>query len=357
MRKKRNSILKEFSMLFLFSINFFLMIISLLAIAGITTVLLRYFKIITNDFYTRPETWLILIYAICLLIGIFTIIMLKAVLVKPMHKMIEAVNELAKGNFDIRVKLDGKEFAREVKEFAKSFNTAASELQSVEILRKDFVNNFSHEFKTPIVSIGGFAQLLAEGNLTKDESEEYIQIIISESNRLAALASNVLELSKIESQVILTDKKVFCVSEQIRRAILMMDSKCSSKNLEFDLQLEEIDYYGNAKLLNQVWINLLDNAIKFSPNSGTLFVKTYSSQNTFTFQVRDQGPGMNDRTKEHIFDKFYQGDTSHASEGNGLGMTMVQKVLALHNGKIKIDSIIGNGTTISITLPKQNEYE
>ena len=334
------------------------MIVIVLVVVAIIAQLMIYLGWIPNDFYKHPTLyWLSIAYLVSLFIGISTLIMINGVFIKPLHNMIEAMNELAKGNFNVRIRLEEGSHSVEVNEFAKSYNKAAEELGSVEILRKDFINNFSHEFKTPIVSIEGFAQLLKEGNLSTEEIDEYLTIIINESDRLANLSTNVLGLSKIESETNIGKKELFNVSEQIRQTIVMMEAKWSAKELSFDLDLENIEYYGNPQLLKHVWVNILDNAIKFSPTGATLFVEIQNHPNSFTFKVRDQGVGMNEDTIDHIFDRFYQGDTSHSSEGNGLGMTMVKKVLLLHDGQINIDSTPNMGTTMTITLPKSNLKE
>lgn len=191
-----------------------------------------------------------------------------------------------------------------------------------------------------------------EGNLSKEEMEDYLRIIVSESDRLAVLATNVLNLTKVEAQTIVTGKSIFNASEQIRRTVLMMESKWSEKELEFDLDIGEIEYFGNAELLNQVWVNVLDNAIKFSPEGSALTIKLFDFYDTVVFKVKDNGPGMDEQTKEHIFNKFFQGDSSRATQGNGLGLTVVKKIVSLHGGQIEVESCLGEGTTVTIVLPK-----
>ncbi|MNP18817.1 Alkaline phosphatase synthesis sensor protein PhoR [compost metagenome] len=274
-----------------------------------------------------------------------------------MREMVAAMKELAGGNFNVRINYKGLFRPWELYDFSMSFNTAAQELSSIEMLRRDFVNNFSHEFKTPIVSLGGFARLLKEGNLSKEETEEYLGIIVSESDRLAALATNVLNLSKIENQTIVTEKEPFNVSEQIRRSVLMMESKWSNKELDLELELEEMLLYGNAELLSQVWVNVLDNAVKFSPKGAKLTIQLLDFFDSVIFKVQDHGPGMDEKTQKSIFDKFYQGDASRATEGNGLGLTIVKKIVSLHQGHIEVESSIGKGTTVTIVLPKQKSVE
>ncbi len=267
---------------------------------------------------------------------------------KPINKLITATKELSNGNFDIRINFD---HPKELKELSNSFNNMAKELGSVELLRNDFVNNFSHEFKTPIVSLRGFAKLLKNDNLTKEERDEYLDIIISESDRLALLATNILNLSNIENKTINTSKSNFDLSEQIRHSILLLESKWSSKNIEINIDLDETKYIGNEELLKQVWVNLIENAIKFTNKEGKIDIQLMSFEDSKVFKIRDTGIGMSQKTKKHIFDKFYQGDTSHTIEGNGLGLTMVKKIIDLHNGIVEVKSQLNKGTIITVTLP------
>lgn len=267
---------------------------------------------------------------------------------KPINKLITATKELSNGNFDIRINFD---HPKELKELSNSFNNMAKELGSVELLRNDFVNNFSHEFKTPIVSLRGFAKLLKNDNLTKEERDEYLDIIINESDRLALLATNILNLSNIENKTINTSKSNFDLSEQIRHSILLLESKWSSKNIKINIDLDETQYIGNEELLKQVWVNLIDNSIKFTNKEGKIDIQLMSFEDCKVFKIRDTGIGMNQKTKKHIFDKFYQGDISHTTEGNGLGLTMVKKIIDLHNGIVEVKSQLNKGTIITVTLP------
>lgn len=268
---------------------------------------------------------------------------------KPLQKIIEATDKIADGDYSPRVNLRGPE---EFRELGRKFNHMAEELGSVEMLRSDFINNFSHEFKTPIVSIRGFAKMLQRSDLTEEERNEYLETIISESERLTELAANVLSLSKIEGQSILTDKKQFNVSEQIRLVIALLDGKWSSKNITFDFDCGERYIVGNEELLKQVWINLLDNAVKFSPCGGTVTIRITELINGVKITIADEGSGISAKALPHIFDKFYQGDTSHTTKGNGLGLTIASRIIKLHDGRIRVDSN-ASGTTFDVELLKE----
>jgi signal transduction histidine kinase len=269
-------------------------------------------------------------------------------MVKPVHNLIEAIEEVAKGDFLVSVK--GSNIP-ELESLAASFNKMVRELAGIEMLRTDFINNFSHEFKTPIVSIKGFAKLLKEDGVTGEEAKEYLDIIIQESQRLADLSTSVLYLSKVESIEIISEKEVYALDEQIRRAILILEPKWRAKNLLVDVDLENIDIYNNAPLLQQIWVNLLDNAIKFTDKGGELQVSLRRVNSSIQFCLRDNGVGIDEETKQHIFDKFYQGDTSHAVIGNGLGLTLVKKIVNLCNGHIEVESSLGKGSIFTVFLP------
>lgn len=267
---------------------------------------------------------------------------------RPLRRIIEATDELAKGNFDTRIHF---EYPPELCNLSKSFNSMACELQNTTMLRNDFINNFSHEFKTPIVSIKGFAKLLQDDSLPEEQRKEYIRIIIRESDRLANLATKILDLSKVEGQTQLNQVHSYNLAEQIRLSFLLLENKWSKKEIDFDIDLDEINVSANEEMMQQVFVNLLDNAIKFTPEHGFISLSLKTVENEICFCLKDTGIGMDEATIDHIFHKFYQADSSHQQEGNGLGMTLVKKIIDLHGGHIKIKSKLGKGTTIFVYLP------
>ena len=284
----------------------------------------------------------------CILIGIVVSACSSRAVLKNVRDFIEATDKLSRGDFSARLNI------RKPPEFrilSKNFNTMAEELGSIEVLRTDFINNFSHEFKTPIISIKGFAEILKDDDLSKEERNEYLDIIIEESKRLTSLATNVLNLSKIETQAILKEKQRFNIGEQIRQSILLLDSKLQSKNISLDINIEDCNIYANKEMLNQVWLNLLDNAIKFNNENGLLSVNMKKKEKEILITITDSGIGINKEVIAKIFDKFYQEDTSHSTKGNGLGLTIVKKIIELHSGTIKCDSIVSKGTKFTIILP------
>ena len=249
---------------------------------------------------------------------------------RPFGQLLDALSRISKGDYSVRLNLHG---APMIKELNNSFNHMANELDSVEMLRTDFVNNFSHEFKTPIVSIRGFAKILKYEDLTPEEKEEYLDIIISESDRLTTLANNVLSLSRIENQHILTDTKNVNISEQIRLSVALLAQKWEEKRIDIQFDADEVYLYGNEDMLKQIWLNLIDNAIKFSPEYGTVKIDVRLQTQGMTVSVANEGV-LQDEVLTHIFDKFYQGNTSHTDQGNGLGLTIAQKVTELHGGTL-----------------------
>lgn len=270
-------------------------------------------------------------------------------MLRPLKMLTKATKRVAEGDFSVRIpEKNGKD---EMSQLVRSFNLMVEGLESNEMFRKDFINNFSHEFKTPIVSIRGFARQLYNEDLTEDERREYIDIIVDESDRLAGMSSNVLLLTKLENQTIVTDKSSFFLDEQIRNELLLMEAAWSKKNLCLSPELEEIEYSGSAELLSHIWRNLLSNAIKFSPDGAELKIDLFRRENEIVVQIADEGPGMDEMTVARIFDKFYQGDTSHKTEGNGLGLSIAARAAMLCGGTISVNSAPNQGTTFTVVLP------
>ncbi|MBQ6373041.1 MAG: HAMP domain-containing histidine kinase [Clostridia bacterium] len=268
---------------------------------------------------------------------------------KPINDLVHAMHDVSQGDFSVRV--DADDATGDMGALVASFNDMARELGGLELFRKDFINSFSHEFKTPIVSIKGFARQLERDDLTDAQRREYLDIIISESDRLANMSGNVLLLSKLENQNIVTDKTVYRLDEQLRKCILLMEKQWTQKALELDVDLEAVSFLGNEEMVQHIWINLLSNAIKFSPEGGSVQVTLRRSGDMCSVCVRDHGPGMDDATRRRIFEKFYQGDTAHAAEGNGLGLSLVRRITDLCNGFIDVQSSPGHGSAFTVRLP------
>ena len=291
---------------------------------------------------------------ISLVLGIMITFLLSQIFLRPVSRMISQMNRLAQGDFRARLSF-GKPLCDHptFREISQSFNKMARELQNTELLRSDFVGNFSHEFKTPIVSISGFAKLLRRAELTEEQRQEYLSIIETESARLAAMATNVLDMTKVENQSILTDVKRYNLSEQIRESLLiLLEGKWRAKEVEFSLEFGEYRIMANEELLRHVWLNLLDNAIKFTPPGGTVSVEIREEGDCLAVTVHNTGSRIPPEQQDKIFRKFYQADESHATEGNGIGLALVKKITELHEGQVQVESD-GEGTAFTVRLPKK----
>lgn len=290
---------------------------------------------------------------VCIFIGTIMAAAVSKFVLNPLRRLINATEEIKKGHYDVRV--TDQTIIGELNNLLQSFNSMAGELENTELFRKDFINNFSHEFKTPIVSIRGFARQLQKDNeahmLTDEQRREYTDIIVDESDRLARLSANILMLNKFENQQIVTDKTEFYLDEQIRRAVLILEKQWEAKNIELSLELDEIKYLFNEEMLSQVWINLIGNAIKFSSEGGVISIRCREKDGKAVIDVIDSGDGMDSDTVKKIFDKFYQCDTSHKSEGNGLGLSIVKRIVELAGGEISVISELGKGSTFRVSLP------
>lgn len=267
-------------------------------------------------------------------------------------KISEGMREIARGNFKARVhERDKKDALSEFGELERTFNQMASDLDGIEIFRNDFINNFSHEFKTPIVSLRGFARQLQSGNLTEEQKKEYIDIIVKESEKLADMSTNVLLLSKLENQQIVSEKTEFDLDEQIRGCILLLEKGWSDKNIELDIELDPIKYCFNEEMLSHIWLNLLSNAIKFTDEDGCISCRLYQSEDVIVCEIADNGIGMTEEIQARIFEKFYQGDASHSGLGNGIGLNIVHRIVTLARGEISVDSTYGKGSKFTVRLP------
>lgn len=272
---------------------------------------------------------------------------------KPFKSLIDQMNRLAAGDFKARLNYEGGFSSHPVfLNVADSFNKMASELEGTEMLRSDFINNFSHEFKTPIVSIAGFAKLLAHAELTDEQRTQYLRSIEEESTRLSVMATNVLDLTRVENQTELKNVGAYNLSEQIRSAVLLLESKWESKELELELDFEEHIIEADEELLKQVWINLLDNAVKFAPHAGRVSLEILEMEDSYCVRISNTGPEIPPEKLSKIFNRFYQADESHAGKGNGIGLAIVERVVFLHNGLVEVESENGV-TTFRVILPKK----
>ncbi len=285
---------------------------------------------------TLSPIYLLMYFAlVSLVMGTIIAFCLSGKPLKPLREIMNAVDRIAQGDYSARLNFKRPE---EFKQLGQKFNHMAEELSSVEMLRSDFVSNFSHEFKTPINSISGFAKILKWEDLSEEERNEYLDIIIHESERLSVLATNTLYLSRLESQSAPVTTKSFNISEQIRQVILLLDQKFTAKNLDVSLCADEFFVCGNEEMMKQVWINLLDNAIKFTPDGKSISITLNSTSDNLCAAIQNDCEGLSDTAIRHLFDKYYQADTSHTTPGNGLGLSIVKRIVDMHGGKIEVES-------------------
>lgn len=258
--------------------------------------------------------------------------------------LIDALNRVADGDYNAKIpykRLDGFNSVYE------NFNKMTEELKSVKALREDFVHDFSHEFKTPIASINGFANLLLEDGVSEDERRQIIKIIADESDRLSRLAESMLALSKIENQQFLGESKKFRLDLQIKDCIILLQRQWEEKNIEISSSLARIAYTGDENLLKQVWLNLLSNAIKYTPQGGRIEVGLKRENGNIVACVKDSGIGIPQEAIPKIFEKYYQ---VSSGSGNGLGLAICKRICELSGGQISVTSEVGKGSVFTVTL-------
>ncbi len=271
-------------------------------------------------------------------------------IIKPVSEISRASRKIAEGDYSTRLEYTGD--IEELAEAVDNFNYMAQELGSVEMIRNDFIANVSHEFRTPLSTLSGYLTLLQDGGLSDDEREEYIRKAFFSIEKLNDLTDNILRLSKLENQASLDEPVTYRLDEQIRECIVILEPKWSAKDIGFELDLSEQTYTGQRSLLFQVWTNILSNAIKFSENGSTVSVKLESTERHHKIYISDEGIGMTEEQIRHIFDKFYQADSSRQSQGNGLGLALCKEILDKCGGRIFVTSKQGAGSVFLIQLRK-----
>ena len=317
-----------------------------MGLTGLITVLVS-----ESNFIDAPpkELTLLLFAVISIIVGT---ILSHTVGKRPLNVIREiddATKEVVKGNFTVRLNEDI--VAEELHSMAHNFNTMVRELSNTEILRKDFIENVSHEFQTPLSAIEGYAALLQNQSLTTQKRQEYAARILVNARRLSDLSGNILLLSRLEHQELEIQKETYALDEQIREAILLFETKWTQKELCLEVDLSAIRYKGNKELLMQVWQNLIGNAVKFVAQKGEIRITLRIEKNDVIVTVADNGIGMSEAVQKRIYEKFYQADTSRTGIGNGLGLALAKRIVDLHNGTLTVASAEGKGTMFTVTLP------
>ena len=270
-------------------------------------------------------------------------------ILRPIRNLGSAMNRVAGGDFKLRI--DSTSRSGDIQQLYRDFNVMVSELEKTEVLQSDFVSNVSHEFKTPINAIEGYTMLLQGTGEGTPEQREYVEKILHNTRRLSSLIGDILLLSKVENQTIAREETEFRLDEQVRQSILSLEPQWSEKETDFDVELEEISYRGDERLLLHVWNNLIGNAVKFNPPNAAVRLRLSRSDGGVIFTVEDEGPGIPPEAQKHIFDKFYQGDSSHREEGNGLGLALVKRILNVCGGEIQQENLPDRGCRFTVKLP------
>lgn len=276
----------------------------------------------------------------------------KFTVVRPVKRITEAANKMIKGDFSVRVKPVAK-FATDdsFNEIIECINKMAEELSGVETLRTDFIANVSHEMKTPLSVMQNYGTLLQAPDLSDEQRMEYAKGITDASRRMADMMTNILKLSRLENQQIFPQATEFNLGEQLCECLLQYENVWETAEIEIETDIaEDIKITADAELLALVWNNLFSNAFKFTEAGGTVSVRLSSTEHHAIVKVQDTGCGMTADVGAHIFEKFYQGDTSHATQGNGLGLALVKRVIDIMHGEIAVESAVGVGTTFTVTL-------
>ena len=346
-----------FGLTFLFALIIFCALAVTVAASAVVTFFVVRSDIIPTTREMVPIIWTTcaIMLGISLVFGSLIALMASKIPLRPVRELMEGMDRLAGGDFHTRVRGDFRLIRHPgLVALTESFNKMALQLEGTEMLRSDFINNFSHEFKTPIVSIAGFAKLLRRNDLPEQDRREYLAIIEEESLRLSYMATNVLNLTKLENQMILSDLTRYNVSEQLRHSVLLLEDEWVRKDIEIIMDLEEISITANEEMMKQVFINLLDNGVKFAPQGGMIRVAVEQDERQTRIVIANNGPEIPPDQREKIFGKFYQADASRSARGNGIGLAIVRRVAELHNGAVTVDCG-GGWTAFTVKIPHREE--
>ena len=301
----------------------------------------------------------ILILVLALIIAWFSLWVGAGHLTKPLIDVSNTVKQVAEGNFKVNIKRRDTtkceyEYINEVDELAKNVNKMVAELDGMDYMRKDFMSNVSHEIKTPIAAITGFTEILLDGSIDESERQEYLEVINKESMRISRLCENMLHMSRLDSQVIVANLQKIRLDEQLRKCIILLSEKWSNKEIDFSIDLEEVSILSDYDMLQQVWINLIDNAIKYSRENCKIDISVKRlNDKSVKVSISDNGIGIEEGQLHRIFDKFYQCEESHKKSGSGLGLSISKRIIELLNGTIECRSKKDFGTTMVVTLLQQ----
>ena len=333
----------------------FVLIVAAILLIAIAMVIVLEYVIVLSGLSTQEELentgtyWIFVFGSVSIIIGLGLAFLLGKLILQPFDNLLEGMARLSTGDYKVRVNFSKRKY---LKSLSEGFNTLAQELDNTEILRSDFINNFSHELKTPIVSVSSLIPLLKSDDLPKAKRLKYLSVIEEEMDRLASMTTNILNLSKVENQSILTKRTEFNLSEQIRNCVLLLEKKWSKKKLNLSLDFDEYTVFANEDLLKQVWLNLLDNAVKFAEQGGDLTVNIEKIDNRIAVTVKNSGSCIPESEYTKVFNKFYRMDETSVKDGNGIGLSIVKHIVELHDGRVYVVSK-DNVTAFTVEMPQK----
>lgn len=312
-----------------------------------------YFILVQKDTSVQKNIFtnsVILILGCVFFIGSVVFLVVAEIIVKPITRLTNATKELSNGNYSVRVDTLGED---EISKLNQSFNRMAIQLAKQDETRQKFISDISHEFQTPLTSIQGFANILKEEDLPKEQREKYANIILYNSKRLSSLAKNMLQLTLLDRDEIELELTNYSLVEQLKRVVSTQESIAESKDIEIDFQIpkKDIQILGDEQRLEQVWTNIISNAIKYTNDGGLITVVMKRTTKEVEVDIEDTGIGMSKEVISHIFERFYREDKARNIEGNGLGLAIVKSIVDLHNGKIEVESTVDVGTVFKVKLP------
>ena len=334
----------KFSMGFWFSV---VVLIENVVAIGMSTVVVTVLNEIFGEWVDISPAVLVFLFSIT--IGIVLTFFINKLYLAPTMKLNESMSKVAKGDFTVR--LEDKMMVKETANMYNNFNLMVEELGSLETIQSDFVSNVSHEFKTPINAIEGYSMLLQGCKDVNKEQLEYVEKILFNTKRLSTLVGNILLLAKLDNKNLQSKRAKFRLDEQIRQCILAQEIQWVEKEIELDVEMEDVEFCGTSELLQYVWSNLLNNAIKFSPQKGVISMRLGIDNGRIVFTIKDSGAGIQEKDIAHVFDKFYQSDSTRKMEGSGLGLALAKRIVEVNDGEIFVQNNQDKGCTFTVKLP------
>ena len=325
------------------------MLLTVISVTALVEMIQSISTRLSDPTFVNPYLTIFIIFGSALILGTLITFAASGFFLRPFRSLDVAIDKVAKGDFSVRLEGDN---VTQLGRLMNNFNKMAHDLSQMETFKNEFISNVSHEFKTPLANIQGYAMLLQKADITEEERNAFLSVIIDSAQKLSNMTSNILKLSKLENSEIISDISTIDLPEQVRRSILDLETSWTEKDLSLTVELEEeIFVSANEDLLSQVWINLLSNAVKFTPEGGALEITATKEEDKAVVRIKDSGIGMSEEVLSRIFDKFYQGDNSHSYEGNGLGLALSKKIVEASGGVIYAQSKVGEGSVFTVKLP------